>query len=158
MKSPSNCVCSASPLHDTSTVRGNLERLVWASSTSGEQSDVTSGSLEPWDRTVQNQIQTSVAIFPELKYFCVINSICKYRDPNMADFLALSSFLQFAHFWDASHFLNALHVLWKLSPRERKAYHNMRKWKFRDRRDLNKDSSLWVWCPRIPEFLEVFHL
>jgi len=98
MKSPSNCVCSASPLHDTSTVRGNLERLVWASSTSGEQSDVTSGSLEPWDRTVQNQIQTSVAIFPELKYFCVINSICKYRDPNMADFLALSSFLQFAHF------------------------------------------------------------
>ena len=41
-----------------------------------------SGALE-WNSA--NQIQTRVAIFQELKYFCLTSSTCEYRDPNMAD-------------------------------------------------------------------------
>lgn len=55
-------------------------------------------------------------------------------------------------------FFKCLAFLQKLSPRELQAYHSMRKRKYRECRDPNKDASLRVWCPRISEFLEEFQV
>lgn len=116
-----------------------MEGLSWASFTLGKSSAERghiwrAGALE---QDSASPMQTWVAIFQEVKALCLIGCTCEYRDPNVADFVLKVFRISFNLLIPERRlaFLKCLTFLQKLSPRELRAYHNTRKWKYRECRD-----------------------